>query len=141
KRQRDVDVKQDSDLDDYLWREVIRRLREKKYDFGKTPRRPRDFNVFSNFKGGKDYFALIYADGNGMGKAFGDCSGLPEYQKLASTIDKAIYEAVCSAIAQHLRVSDYVKAKDTPVFPFDILLMGGDDVLMVVPAAAALDVA
>ncbi len=156
KRQRDDKVKthieqrvkpkkrsddESNDIDDYLWDEVIGRLGEMQYDLSRNPQRPQDFNVFRTFKDGKEYFALIYADANGMGKAFGSCNGLPEYQKLAETIDNAIYQAVCSAITQHLKVSDHVKPNDTPVFPFDILLMGGDDVLTVVPAIVALDVA
>jgi GGDEF domain-containing protein len=128
--------------DDYLWERIIEGLGKKSYDFKQNPGRPRDFNVFADFKGKKDYFALIYADANGMGKAFDNCNMLKTYHALAQTVDGAIYQAVCAAIAEHLKIEDHVPADQRPTtFPFDILLMGGDDVLMVVPATAALDVA
>lgn len=154
KRRRDVQVKTLVEEmvkgygianEDYLWWKVINRLKELEYDLSTDPKRPEDFNVFSSFKSGKDYLALIYADANGMGKAFEECKGLKEYRDLAQTVDDAIYEAVCIAIARHLKISDHVEpgapANEPPVFPFDILMMGGDDVLMVVPATVALDVA
>jgi len=148
KRWRDRDVKtfirRDVPGDDYLWKKVLKRLKELGYDLPNYPKRPEDFNVFSTFKGGKDYLALIYADANGMGKAFDKCKGLPEYSDLATRVDNAIYDAACIAINTHLQISKHVKDSATGeerVFPFDILMMGGDDVLMVTPATAALDVA
>ena len=150
KRQRDEQVKQYIDdvvrgdktsSDDFLWKEVRDRLEKAGYDLSSHPKRPEDFNVFANFKGKKDYLALIYADANSMGSSFEKCKGLKEYQILAKTVDDAIYQAVCSAIAQQLKVKDHVPAGLQPTFPFDILLMGGDDVLMAVPATVALDVA
>lgn len=147
KRDRDVkvNIKRKLPGDDYLWKNVFDRLGKLGYALPEHPERPEDFNVLSTFKGGKDYFALIYADANGMGKAFEECTGLKEYRDLAKTVDETIYEAVCLAIARHLKISDHARpgrsANEPPVFPFDILMMGGDDVLMVVPATVALDVA
>jgi hypothetical protein len=118
------------------------------YDLPPLTQRPRDFNVFINFKGAKDYLGLIYADANNMGQTVGKQTTLCQKKAFATTIDDAIYEAVCRAIAKHLRIKDHLKPKEQladdlkdPVFPFDILLLGGDDVLMVVPASVALDVA
>ncbi len=153
KRRRDKEVKdfiEDVEANrrarevDHLWSYVIQTLRDNGYDVPPGTERPNDFNVFSTFKSGKDYLALIYADANGMGKAFDACKGLPEYRDLATDVDKAIYNAVCMAISAHLKISDHVKdsaAVKERIFPFDILMMGGDDVLMVTPASAALDVA
>lgn len=139
---RENDQAKEVSRDDYLWEHVIECLEQRNYDLSKRPRRPRDFNVFANFKGRKDYFALIYADANGMGKAFDNCNMLKTYHDFAQTVDGAIYQAACAAIAEHLKVKDHVPADQRPTtFPFDILLMGGDDVLMAVPATAALDVA
>jgi hypothetical protein len=154
KRLRDEEVKEYIDeiidgrgatIDDFLWKNVIGRLYEMGYDLRSKPKRPRDFNAFREFKGSKEYFALIYADANSMGQMFASCTELPKYKQLAETVDAAIYEAVCTAIAQHLQIIEHAKpnrpAKEPPVFPFDILLMGGDDVLLIVPASVALDVA
>jgi hypothetical protein len=134
--------------EEHLWDQIIFRLREMDYHLPPLTERPKDFNVFRNFKGSKDYLALVYADANGMGRAIEDYHNLESRQRFAHTIDKAIYEAVCTAITRHLQINDHLKAANErsedlqhPVFPFDILLMGGDDICMVVPASVALDVA
>jgi hypothetical protein len=139
---------QSTEYEMYLWDYLISRLRGKYADLTPDTERPQDFNVFRNFKGTKDYFGLIYADANGMGKELEKCRSLPVLQNLALNVDGAIYEAVSTAIIKHLQIKDHLKPAqeldenlDHPVFPFDILLLGGDDVVMVVPASVALDVA
>lgn len=134
--------------DEYLWNEIIPGLRKMDYNLPPETERPNDFNIFSNFKGAKNYLSLIYADANNMGLAIEKHRSLAERQKFAATIDEAIYTSVCTAIARHLKINDHLKPADQrddellhPVFPFDILLMGGDDICMVVPASAAMDVA
>jgi hypothetical protein len=141
-------AKKGGNLNDYLWKKIISRLSEMQYKIPSRTRRPEDFNVFRNFKGAKDYLALIYADANSMGRAIEHYTVLSRRQTFAHTIDNAVYEAVCTAIARHLKINDHLKPQEQrsedlkhPVFPFDILLMGGDDICMVVPASVALDVA
>lgn len=116
-----------------LWGHILHVLREKKYDFQPTTRRPKDFNVFRDFTRGKDYLGLIYADANGMGRAIAGLKTLREVQNTAKRIDEAVFEAMGDTIIQHLPVQN-----DT--FPFDILLIGGDDIVMVTPADKALQV-
>ncbi len=98
------------------------------------PQRPKDFNVFREFSHGKEYLGLIYADANSMGKAFEKLETLQEVKDLAERIDTAVFEAMGQAIRTHLPVQG-----DT--FPFDILLVGGDDIVLVTPADKALLVA
>lgn len=158
KRERDVTVKEliDEKIErkksisrkEYLWDQVISRLQDMKYNLSSQPKRPKDFNVFRNFKGSKDYIGLIYADANNMGRAIEVHSSLPKRGAFAKRIDDAIYIAVCTAIARHLKIGALLKPPEQQsgdlkhdVFPFDILLLGGDDVCMVVPAAVAFDVA
>jgi hypothetical protein len=99
-----------------------------------VPERPKDFNVFREFTHGKEYLGLIYADANGMGKAFDNLETLQEVKDLAERIDNAVFEAMGHAIRTHLPVQG-----DT--FPFDILLVGGDDIVIVTPADKAIQVA
>lgn len=134
--------------DDPLWHTILSRLRAMDYDLPLLTERPSDFNVFRNFRGAKDYLALVYADANNMGSAIEQYNRLDERQAFAHTIDDAIYTSVCTAITHHLKIKDHLKPReqqtddlDHPIFPFDILLMGGDDICMVVPASVALDVA
>lgn len=98
------------------------------------PRRPKDFNIFREFSQGKEYLGLIYADANSMGKALEKLESLQEVKDFAEKIDTAVFEAMGHAIRTHLPVQG-----DT--FPFDILLVGGDDIVLVTPAEKALLVA
>ncbi len=125
--------------DSYIWREVIRRL-PPGYDIPDGTERPSDFNKLRGMAGGKDYLALIYADGNGMGKAVNECKDLTTRKEFADCIDKAVYQALSAAIAQHLPVLP-ANGDNPSMFPFDILLIGGDDIVIVTPAAYAMDVA
>ena len=109
---------------------------------------PKDFDVFRDFKGAKDYLGLIYADANNIGRAIEEYSTLPTRREFAGWIDDALYTAICTAINSHLQVDALLKPlaqqrsnNSEHVFPFDILLLGGDDICMVVPAAVAFDVA
>ncbi|HLH60945.1 MAG TPA: hypothetical protein VKV20_04615 [Ktedonobacteraceae bacterium] len=131
-----------------LWADAIKQLEDLKYEFPEEVDRPQDFNVFSAFKGSKDYFALIYADGNNMGQEIEKIETLSGLKQFADNVDDAVKWAVSDAIAKHLQVKRHLKPgavlpKDQGeyVFPFDILLLGGDDVVMVTPASVALDVA
>lgn len=122
-----------------LWGRILRVLRAKDsnkplYAFSNATRRPKDFNVFERFTRGKGYLGLIYADANGMGNVFAKLETLEEIQKTAKLVDDAIFESMGDTIRAHLPVQK-------GLFPFDILLIGGDDVVMATPADKALQVA
>jgi len=96
--------------------------------------RPKDFNVFREFAHGKEYLGLIYADANGMGKVFSSMDTLQAVQDSATQVDEAVFDAMGDAVRMHLPVQG-------GKFPFDILLIGGDDIVIVTPADKALQVA
>lgn len=131
-----------------LWAEVIENLQHLNYDFPDRVDRPQDFNEFSLFKGAKDYMAVIYADGNNMGQEIEKIVELGKLSLFAENIDSSVKLAVSNAIADYLQVKRHMKSEtvlhdgqEVSLFPFDILLLGGDDVVMVTPASVALDVA
>src|SRR5579859_2493117 len=123
----------------FAWKKVMDHLPDD-YIRSIPPRteRPEDFNELGGIAGGKDYLALIYADGNGMGQAMSELKSLAKIHEAAKIIDDAVYQAMSDAINKHLKV---VATRTTPMFPFDILLIGGDDVMIVTSAYIALDVA
>jgi hypothetical protein len=137
-----------------LWENVIKCLRDAGYSWQPGTDRPDDFNVFHEFGEAKDYIGLIYADANNMGDQIKDFHTLDRLKGFADNVDASIYQAVCNAIQKHLPVRqlpnqnlpDTTRSPDknnSPqlVFPFDILLLGGDDLVMVTPASQAMDVA
>lgn len=122
----------------FAWEKVIQLLPRIIYTIPKRTERPSDFNEFQGTAGGKDYLALIYADGNSMGQSMSELRTLADVHDKATIIDEAVFEAISVAINKHLNVID---ERTPPMFPFDILLIGGDDIMMVTPASLALDVA
>lgn len=135
----------------YLWDRILKLLQEEGYDLSDPDvSRPNDFNEFRQFAQSKEYIGLIYADANNMGKTIEKLKTLEDRQAFANEIDKAIHGAISWAIHKHLpivkieRVSfqgGKRKKRQVSVFPFDILLVGGDDVVMVTDAAKAMEVA
>jgi hypothetical protein len=137
-----------------LWKELIECLHEADYTLPLGTDRPEDFNVFRSFGEAKDYIGLIYADANNMGDEIKNFRSLERLKSFADKVDSSIYQAVCNAVQKHLPVRelpvqnplDAINSSDKnnspqSVFPFDILLLGGDDLVMVTPASLAMDVA
>jgi CRISPR/Cas system-associated protein Cas10 (large subunit of type III CRISPR-Cas system) len=98
--------------------------------------RPGDFDEFRRFARSKEYLGLIYADANNMGMAIDKLPRLLDIYKVAHYIDESIHQAMSRAIKQHLPIK-----QDMSFFPFDILLLGDDDIVMVTDAAQAMEVA
>jgi CRISPR-associated protein Cmr2 len=95
----------------------------------------------------RGYVAYIYADGNNMGGYIQNQIKTPEaYQQFSDDVSAATEQAVYHAIAQYLdptwytpdRRSDRENKKDVRIHPFEILTIGGDDVLLIVPADKAI---
>ncbi len=135
-----------------------------------TPRRPRDLDTFraiasasSGRESIREYLGLVYADGNRMGSRIGKCSTLCDIKEFARSIDGAIYSALACAVSKYLRPV-YVSGKFLEeeeqegdenglqprhgnseqggyLFPFDVLLLGGDDLMLLTTADRALAVA
>ena len=115
-----------------LWHRLLHDLKEKGYDLtGKN--RPEDFNSLGEMSNPRNYMGLIYADGDSMGKELGQLGNLDEVKQFSQVVDNAIYQAVQEAIIEYMPPSD-------KYFPFDILLLGGDDLVMVTTAHKAIEV-
>jgi GGDEF domain-containing protein len=132
-------------IQESLWGRILTHLIDIGYPLPPDIRdldRPSDFNEFRRFTKSKDYLGLIYADANNMGSAMEKLRRLIDIYRVANTIDDNIHRAMSRAIKQHLPIVEAKKeGKLIPLFPFDILLLGGDDIVMVTDAAKAMDVA
>lgn len=130
---------------EYMWGRILRYLKEVDYNFpgdSEIPDRPNDFNEFHQFTEVKDYLGLIYADANNMGGESEKQDTLQKLRSFAMHVDEAIHRAMSRAIKRYLPITTIDRdGESTSVFPFDILLVGGDDVVMVTDAAKAMNVA
>ena len=90
------------------------------------------------------YIGLVYADGNSMGTIIKALDAPETYRQFSKIVDKSIREACFTALDQvsESELGDVWKAlKDRKPFkslPADILLLGGDDLLVALPADRAL---
>jgi CRISPR-associated protein Cmr2 len=96
------------------------------------------------------FVAYIYADGNNMGGYIQKKIQTPgDYQVFSDDVSKATEEAVYEALSQHLNPQklegmmrkEHQSRNGLVIHPFEILTIGGDDVLLIVPANKALAVA
>src|SRR5439155_7319491 len=63
-------------------------------------------------------------------------------KEFGDKIDDRIHKAMSLAIKKHLPIVDVEReGKSVSIFPFDILLVGGDDIVMATEATKTMDVA
>ncbi len=115
-----------------LWHRVLGNLAREGYEMtGKD--RPNDFNDLGEMSEPANYMGLIYADGDDMGKVLERLPDLDAVKKFSKVVDNAIYQSVHEAVLTYLPPGD-------KYFPFDILMLGGDDLVMVTTADKAIEV-
>jgi CRISPR-associated protein Cmr2 len=97
----------------------------------------------------RGFVAYIYADGNNMGGYIQKIKTPQEYQKFSQDIFTATEQSVYKALAEHLHPHQLRGLTDPEsegrngkwIHPFEIITIGGDDVMLVVPADKALAIA
>ncbi len=98
----------------------------------------------------KRFIAYIYADGNNMGGYIQKEIKNPEdYQKFSRDIFDATEKSVYASLTKHLephKLNPSLQAErkseeEIWIHPFEILTIGGDDVMLIVPADKALAIA
>lgn len=94
------------------------------------------------------FVAYIYADGNNMGQYIRDEIKTPEqYQQFSEDIFEATEQSVYYALSRYIQPHFYVpdsrseRKSSAWIHPFEIVTIGGDDVLLIVPADKALAIA
>lgn len=97
---------------------------------------PDDFDDIGEQSIPKHYFGLIYADGNAIGRHLEHCDTLPQRKHFARVVDRALDQAVIAVIREHL-----LTEPENLAWGFDVLLAGGDDLVMVTTADDALQAA
>ncbi|KPA19007.1 hypothetical protein MHK_000785 [Candidatus Magnetomorum sp. HK-1] len=88
-------------------------------------------------KARKNYTAVVYADGNSMGKLIQQIDSPDLYEFFSDTVDQAIKDSCIEALCD---VYDNFY-KQSEIFPAEILLLGGDDLIVYLTAESAFDFA
>ncbi len=96
----------------------------------------------------KKSIGFIYADGNHIGRLVEESKTVDEYACRSDVLHKAMRKAVFTALACHLKIQPDIQRKTArgatetvDIHPFEIITVGGDDALLIVPGDRALDVA
>ncbi|ODH03214.1 type III-B CRISPR-associated protein Cas10/Cmr2 [Nostoc sp. KVJ20] len=97
----------------------------------------------------KGFVAYIYADGNNMGGYIQKIRTPQEYQEFSRDVGLATEYAVYQALAENLHPHKLQNFNDEEstlgngalVHPFEIITIGGDDIILIVPANKALAIA
>lgn len=85
------------------------------------------------------FVGFFYADGNDIGDLLNGEGRHPEdYMRISQQVHRSLQAAVFEALAEHLR--PYAIEEEKWVHPFEILTIGGDDVLLIVPGDVALPI-
>ncbi len=80
------------------------------------------------------YVGYIYTDGNKIGRLLEQAGGLAHYAELSRQLAGAMHTAVFQALANHIIDNDRA-------LRFEIITIGGDDAILIVPAHVAVPVA
>lgn len=110
---------------------LISRVSAIKFKYASQPggkSRPEDFAAIAAVSAPQNYFALVVADGDNMGKVLETCTTLPRMKRAAESIYAILSKSIDEAVDR----------LDLPSHHYDVLLQGGDDLVLAVPAQTAL---
>jgi CRISPR-associated protein Cmr2 len=110
---------------------------------GTKPLFPQDLGEIAQASSPARYIGMIYADGDNVGRLIATINTPGSYKQISETLSNAAQNAVFSALAEYLRPADVRSERGAAkvIHPFEVLSIGGDDLLVLVPGSAALDIA
>jgi CRISPR/Cas system-associated protein Cas10 (large subunit of type III CRISPR-Cas system) len=135
KRKRSDQIKEG--IHDSLLKQLIEYAQSKGqwHGFSTFSNAPNDFEEIGESAFPKGYIGFIYCDGNRIGDLFSDLDR-STYGKLSKGLRKTLREAIFDTLCSYFK--DLIPQQK---FPFEIIFIGGDDLVMVVAADKAMDIA
>lgn len=99
-----------------------------------------DFNEIGRVSEAPGYLGLIYCDGNRMGDLLMSLRTRQDYQQFSRAVDSLLWEITVETLVRCLPPRR-VPGEERTVLPFEIIMVGGDDLVLVTAADAVLDAA
>ncbi|MDE0481487.1 MAG: type III-B CRISPR-associated protein Cas10/Cmr2 [Candidatus Poribacteria bacterium] len=96
---------------------------------------PQDLEDIGNASDTEGFIAFIYADGNNMGRYLEDIKTPAQYRQFSERVFVAMQQAAFDALSKH------TKPTEKGILPFEIISIGGDDLILIVPGDKALKIA
>jgi CRISPR/Cas system-associated protein Cas10 (large subunit of type III CRISPR-Cas system) len=103
----------------------------------------KDLTKLGELSNPQNYLGLIYADGNRMGERLFDRTSKRDYQELSEAIENGMLESVFESLLKYIPNPYEGKppSESVRLIPFEFVIMGGDDLIIITPAEKALPVA
>lgn len=99
-----------------------------------APDGPDDLDDIAAASKKENYIAFIYADGNNMGEYLEKIASPAQYRQFSERVFVTMQKAAFNALDKHL------KPIHGKFHPFEIVSIGGDDLLLIVPGSKAFDI-
>ena len=96
---------------------------------------PQDLEDIAKESKPENYIAFIYADGNNMGTYLENIASPAQYRQFSERVFVAMQKAAFDALAEHLTPTK------SGILPFEIISIGGDDLLLIVPGNKVFEIA
>lgn len=92
---------------------------------------------------GNGFIGVIYADGNNVGRVIATLQTPQDYHKFSHKLERAAQDAVFKALSKHLLPTNEANEQGQRNWchPFEIITIGGDDLMLIVPGDKALEIA
>jgi hypothetical protein len=110
-----------------IYKEIFNRLK-----FVDLNNLPNDFNDIGIMSKPEGYIGFIYTDGNSMGEKLKSIDTFENLKTFSADVDNATIDSAICAIANNFNVNNQ---------RFQVILAGGDDMIIAVPADKAMQVA
>lgn len=105
---------------------------------------PSDLDAIGAVSSPPNYIGLIALDGNQMGKWLRELFHVDHYSSFSQDMTDLTEQQVFSALKRYASPRPIERDNNPPsdtIFPFEIVLIGGDDIVLITAADAAIDVA
>lgn len=97
---------------------------------------PEDFNEIGEFASPKGYIGFIYCDGNRMGNLISLLETSEAFKKFSEEIRITLKNMTFDTLLEY-----FPEENLTDTLPFEIIFLGGDDLMLVVAADKAIEIA
>ena len=109
-------------------------------NYHQDPDGPNDLSDIAKASDPEGFIAFIYADGNNMGGYLETIQTPAQYRQFSERVFLAMQEAAFKALSKLNPI--WIKdGNDRYIFPFEIISIGGDDLILIVPGDKALEIA
>ena len=122
-----------------LYNKYVKLFSDVSQNYAQEPDGPNDLGDIAKASETENYIAFIYADGNNMGGYLENIKTPAQYRQFSERVFVTMQTAAFKALAKLEPV--WIKDdNDRYVFPFEIISIGGDDLLIIVPGSKVFEV-